>query len=200
MVLVGDVDDLDEPVLVRAVDPEAPDLDARVRGGRSVVVACRSFVGRRGGGTPLAGRPAVPPSAYTAAAAGSGSDCSVRGASRNSTLRAITSSFWRLAAVLGLPLGVVQVSLDGDPAALGEVLRAGLGLAAEDGHVDEVRAAVLTVLAALALYRQAQPSDLGAAPLVESGFGGEAGDDLYYLELGVGVLGGFMSEAPWRSR
>ena len=124
-------------------------------------------MGRRGGGTPLAGRPAVPPSAYTAAAAGSGSG--LFGAGGVEELDAAGDHLELLAAgaVLGLPLGVVQVSLDGDPAALGEVLRAGLGLAAEDGHVDEVRAAVLTVLAALALYREAQPSDLGAAPLLD---------------------------------
>ena len=64
--------------------------------------------------------------------------------------------------------------LDGDAAALGEVLGADLGLVAEDGDVDEVGAAVLTVLVAPALNREAQPSDLGAAPLVELGFGGES--------------------------
>lgn len=46
-------------------------------------------------------------------------------------------------AVLGLPLGVAQVAGDGDPPALGEVAVAHLGLAAEDGDVDVVRAAVL---------------------------------------------------------
>ena len=131
----------------------------------------------------------MPPSAYTAAAAGSGSRLFGPWGVEELDAAGDHLELLPAGAVLGLPLGVVQVSLDGDPAALGEVLRAGLGLAAEDGHVDEIRAAVLTVLAALALHRQAQPPDLGAAPLVESGFGGESGDDLYYLELGC-VAGG----------
>ena len=47
-----------------------------------------------------------------------------------------------------VPLGVVQAALDGDLAALGEVLAAVVGLASEDGHVDVVGALVLAVLAA----------------------------------------------------
>jgi hypothetical protein len=39
-------------------------------------------------------------------------------------------------AVVGVPFGVVQASLDRDLAALGEVLSDGVGLAAEDGDVD----------------------------------------------------------------
>ena len=101
----------------------------------------------------------------------------MRGASRNSTLRAIDLELLAAGAVLGLPLGVLQAPLDRDAAALGEVLRADLGLVAEDGHVDEVGAAVLTVLAARALYGEAQPPDLGAAPVLEAGCGRETADE-----------------------
>ena len=68
------------------------------------------------------------------------------------------------AAVVGVPLGVVQAAFDGDLAALGQVLGAGFGLAAEHGDVDVVSALVLAVLAG-PLDGEAQAGDLGP-PLV----------------------------------
>ena len=56
-------------------------------------------------------------------------------------------------AVVGVPFGVVQASLDGDLAALGEVLSDGVGLASEDGDVDVVGALVFAVLARAAARR-----------------------------------------------
>ena len=64
---------------------------------------------------------------------------------------------------------MLQAAFDRDAAALGEVLVADLRLVAKDGDVDEVGAAVLAVLAARALYGEAQPSDLGARAVVELG-------------------------------
>src|SRR5947209_18624963 len=122
---------------VGGVDPEAADLDARVRGGRSVLLHDALLRVERAGGAPLAGRPAVAPGALRGDRLRLLDGLAVALA-RVEELDALRDDLELLtAAVLAVPLGVVQVSLDGDPAALGEVLRAGLGLPAEDGHVDE---------------------------------------------------------------
>ena len=71
------------------------------------------------------------------------------------------------AAVVGVPLGVVQAAFDGDLAALGQVLGARVGLAAEHGDVDVVGALVLAVLAG-ALDGEAQAGDLGPPLVVRS--------------------------------
>src|SRR5207245_1604852 len=92
------------------------------------------------------------------------------------------------AAVLAVPLGVVQPALDGDLAALGEELLADLGLASEDGDVDVVGALVLAVLAG-ALHRKPEVSGLDSLALGERGVGREAAGELDYLELASGWLG-----------
>ncbi|MGB0095528.1 MAG: hypothetical protein WBP81_23690 [Solirubrobacteraceae bacterium] len=80
---------------------------------------------------------------------------------------------------------MLQATLDRDLAPLREVLAADLGLAAEDGDVDEVGAAVLTVAGAEALGRGPQPSDLGAAPVVKLPIGGETADEVDWVESGL---------------
>ena len=163
MVLVGDVDDLDEAVVVRAVDPEAADLDARVRGGRSVLLHDALLRVERAGGAPLAGRPAVAPGCATRRPARVGSVGLAVGLAGVEELDAVGDDLELLAAaVLAVPLVVVQATLDGDPAALGEVVGADLGLAAEADDVDEVRAAVLAVLVAAARDGEAQLGDLAS--------------------------------------
>ena len=72
---------------------------------------------------------------------------------------------------------MVQPALDGDLAALGEVLLADLGLPSEDGDVDVVGALVLAVLAG-ALHCEPEVSDLDSLALVERGVGREPADEV----------------------
>ena len=93
------------------------------------------------------------------------------------------------AAVLAVPLVVVQATLDGDPPALGEVFGADLGLAAEADDVDEVRAAVLAVLVAAARHREAQLGDLRLAALAQFDVLGEPADQMHCVHCGPSFAG-----------
>jgi hypothetical protein len=68
------------------------------------------------------------------------------------------------------------------------VRRAGFGSAADHGHVDEVSAAVLAVLATRALHRETQASDLGPVAVPQIRCGGQPSDELYYLDLGLSTF------------
>jgi hypothetical protein len=84
--------------------------------------------------------------------------------------------------VVGVPFGVVQAALDGDLAALGEVLSDGVGLASKDGDVDVVSALVFAVLAGpLDGEPQAGDRSVGGGPQFR--VGGEAAGEGDYLEL-----------------
>src|SRR5688500_6568892 len=84
-------------------------------------------------------------------------------------------------AVVGLPLVELEPAADGDLAALGEVVRAGTGLALEALHVDEHGA----VVAAPAVDRQPQVGDVGAVVGGdELGAAGEASDQAHVVHRG----------------
>src|SRR5690348_1246192 len=100
-------------MVVGAVDPEAPDLDARVRGGRSVLLHDALLRVERAGGAPLAGRPAVAPGALRGDRLRLLGGLAV-GLAGVEELDALGDDLELLAAtVLAVPLVVVQAALDG---------------------------------------------------------------------------------------
>ena len=133
VVLVGDLDHLDEAVVVRAVDPEARRSWTRASAVVEVCCCMTLSFGLSG----LAGRPwpGVPPLLAGALRGGGlrllgGLGCRRLRESRNSTLCAMTSSFWRR------PFSPSHSSWCRRPSTairrpLAEVVGADLGLAAE---------------------------------------------------------------------
>ena len=116
-------------------------------------------------GRPWPGVPPLLPVAYAAAGSRLLGGLAV-GLSGVEELDALRDDLELLAAaVLAVPLVVVEATLDGDPPALGEVVGAHLGLAAEADDVDEVRAAVLAVLVARRGTARRSCATLGVAVL-----------------------------------
>jgi hypothetical protein len=117
--------------------------------------------------------------------AGSGASLSAAGReSRNSTLWAITSSFWQRPVSLSHSSWCRRPST-ATPRPFGEVVGAHLGLAAERDDVDEVRAAVLAVAVAATRHRELQLRDLGLAALAQLDVLGRASDHMHHLEVRV---------------
>ena len=139
-------------------------LGARIAGAPAEIAADAPPARRLGGVLLAAGGVVAVGGLVGAAAEASASDDVVLGAA---------------GAVVGFPLAVDQAAGDGDRPVLCEVLRAGLGLAAEGGGVDEQRRLVFLVVDRRAHVADAAP----VAKLFEDRVAGQMADEGDYLEL-----------------